>query len=913
MLDGLLDVDAAERSSLLSALAAQDVALAAELGSLLEEHRRLEQERFLEGSLSGPPVSALPAGQTIGAYTLRSEIGMGGMGSVWLADRTDGTYCGQVAVKLLRASLLGRQGEARFRREGTILARLRHPHIAQLMDAGVSPSGQPYLVLEYVRGQRIDEYCDSRQLGIEARIRLFLDVAGAVSFAHSHLIVHRDIKPSNVLVGEDAAVKLLDFGIAKLLEEETGGQATALTREGEMMLTPEYAAPEQLKGDPVTTSTDVYTLGVLLYTLLAGRHPTAPATSSPADLVRAVVEDAAMRLSLAVSGRGQSAPRLAEGALRRGLTPRRWRAALQGDLENVVAKALKKAPAERYPSAAALADDLRRHLAHQPVSARPDSLGYRAAKFVRRNRTAATLGLLAAAALAAGLFGTVSQARRATRQAGRADAEARSAVAQRDFALLELGRTEAVNELNAFLFSDAAAEGKPLTTEDLVVRAEEVVRAQQGEAASTKVELLIQVGELYQNHWSLKRASALIAEAYDLARAQPEPSTHARAACALAAATHRNGNLEGADRLLKEAFAVLPNQPQYTVQLAKCLAVASDVASHRRDFAGGIARAEEARRLVRASQMPLLLLDVDITMQLAEAYRLSGRLGDAIAANEDALAQLTRLGRGRTDRAVGVLNDWGVALYMLGRSQEAEGLLRRARAIGRTDRGDAGVPPCVLGNLSSVLDHLDRLPEAARFAARARAAALRLGDDTSFRWAITAEAVTARRLNQLDHAARLLDQVDALLRTHEEPSTVAFAFLEMERASLARAHGDTRTAMTRADRAVERAEASDPGGQSLSRVLLLRAQMHLATGHPRGAEEDARRAVALWRQNWGADTLSGWIGQAHLALALALRAQGRRLEAEAAAAEAARHLQPCLGAGHPDTRAARRLRHHLPA
>ena len=213
------------------------------------------------------------------------------MGAVWLARRSDGRFEGRAAVKLLNLSLVGRAGEERFRREGTILARLSHPHIARLIDAGVSLAGQPYLVLEHVEGEPIDLYCDRHGIGLDARLHLFLDVLDAVSHAHANLIVHRDIKPSNVLVDTDGRVKLLDFGIAKLLEGEAdGGETTALTRESGRALTPEYASPEQVTGGPITTATDVHALGTLLYVLLTGRHPADAAMRSTAELVRAIVE-----------------------------------------------------------------------------------------------------------------------------------------------------------------------------------------------------------------------------------------------------------------------------------------------------------------------------------------------------------------------------------------------------------------------------------------------------------------------------------------------------------------------------------------------------------------------------------------------------------------------------------------------
>src|SRR5438552_4753893 len=224
------------------------------------------------------------------------------MCSVWLARRSDGRFEGKVAVKLLNAALVGRAGEERFRREGDILARLTHPHIARLIDAGVSATGQPYLVLEFVEGERIDHYCDDRRLDVAARLRLFLDVLAAVGHAHANLIVHRDIKPSNVLVAGDGSVKLLDFGIAKLLEDEAqAGEATELTREAGRALTPEFAAPEQVLGAPVTTVTDVYALGVLLYVLLGGQHPAGESTHSAAELIKAIVDESPTRLSNAVT------------------------------------------------------------------------------------------------------------------------------------------------------------------------------------------------------------------------------------------------------------------------------------------------------------------------------------------------------------------------------------------------------------------------------------------------------------------------------------------------------------------------------------------------------------------------------------------------------------------------------------
>jgi len=377
-LDQALDfTDEAEREAWLTALREHEPVVASELRAILDEHHAIVREGYLENRAPLPPGKNIQpgtqAGQSIGAYTLASQIGQGGMSSVWLAERSDGRFERRVAIKFLSIAL-GRSGQGRFTREGAILGRLAHAHIAQLVDAGVTPGGQPYLILEYVDGEHINRYCNGHSLDAGGRIRLFLDVLDAVAYAHANLVVHRDLKPSNVLVDRQGRVKLLDFGIAKLIEDEGGSSgATLLTREGGAAMTPAYAAPEQITGEPVTTATDVYSLGVLLYVLLTGEHPAGANPTSAAEMVKAVVE---------------TAPR--------NLPP--------GDLGTILGKALKKLPRERYASITALADDLRRYLNYEPISARPDTLAYRAAKFTRRHRVGVSVALAALVGLSIALY-----------------------------------------------------------------------------------------------------------------------------------------------------------------------------------------------------------------------------------------------------------------------------------------------------------------------------------------------------------------------------------------------------------------------------------------------------------------------------------------------------------------------------
>jgi len=417
LLDELLDLDPPARDERLARLQAQDPDTAVQLKRLLARAEGLEEQGFLSEPVVAQWHEALAAvpdeepspppdltGEAIGPYLLQSPLGQGGMGTVWLAKRADGRFEGQVAVKFLTAGLLGRGDAGRFAREGEILARLSHPHIARLLDAGVYQGSQPYLVLEYVDGRPIDAYCRLHQLGIQARVRLFLDVLAAVAHAHARLILHRDLKPSNILVTEQGEAKLLDFGIAKLLDDASqaleGAAATELTQRAGSAFTPQFAAPEQVQQADVTTATDVYALGVLLYLLLGGSHPTADDTQTQLDRLKAVVELVPKRLSDVAADQPDDAIA-------------RQSRELRGDLDTIVAKALKKAPAERYPNAQALAEDLQRWLAHEPIRARPDSRWYVLNRFVRRHRLAVAVGSAAVLALVGLTTTSLLQASRA--------------------------------------------------------------------------------------------------------------------------------------------------------------------------------------------------------------------------------------------------------------------------------------------------------------------------------------------------------------------------------------------------------------------------------------------------------------------------------------------------------------------
>ena len=369
--------------------------------------------------------SAPSAERRIGPYRLVRRIGRGGMGTVYLAIRDDEAFQRRVAVKVLKRGMDSDAIVRRFRTERQILAGLSHPNIAALLDGGTTPDGLPYLAMEYIEGQPIGDFCESGHLDTSARLRLFRDVCSAVQYAHQNLVIHRDIKPQNVLVTGDGTPKLLDFGIAKLLNPELGGETIAPTVAGVQMMTPEYASPEQVLGQPVTTATDVYSLGVLLYELLTGRRPYYLASRTPADIARIVCESVPVRPSTAVTAISDTTqddlvtgaypdaapPRAVTGQATESAAVQRLRRRLSGDLDNIVLKALSKEPARRYASVDQLSEDLRRHLEGLPVIARADTLRYRASKFVRRNRAAVVAVVATFVALVAGVVGVGWQAR----------------------------------------------------------------------------------------------------------------------------------------------------------------------------------------------------------------------------------------------------------------------------------------------------------------------------------------------------------------------------------------------------------------------------------------------------------------------------------------------------------------------
>jgi eukaryotic-like serine/threonine-protein kinase len=420
-----LEQQPGERSAFLRKACGQDQELRSEIESLLasfDSNQSVAADLAPANAATGP---AAVAGQMIGHYRVIRQIGSGGMGAVYLAVRADDEYNKRVAIKLVQAGIDTQEILNRFRHERQILAALDHPNIAKLLDGGTTAQGLPYFVMDYVEGTRIDEYSDTHKLSVRERVRLFRDVCSAVQYVHQNLVVHRDLKPGNILVTPEGVPKLLDFGIAKLMKPELFTSALDATRVEFRLMTPGYASLEQVRGEPVTTASDVYSLGVILYELLTSLRPYQVKTDSPAEILRAVCDQEPSRPSTAITradkgdaGGKSSTP---EGrALMRGTVPEKLKRQLRGDLDTIVLKALRKEPSRRYVSAEQLSEDLRRHLEGLPVTAHSDSWSYRSGKFVGRHKAGVAAAALILISLVAGVLATTWQARVARQERAKA-------------------------------------------------------------------------------------------------------------------------------------------------------------------------------------------------------------------------------------------------------------------------------------------------------------------------------------------------------------------------------------------------------------------------------------------------------------------------------------------------------------
>ncbi len=550
--DVWLTLPETERAAWLGALALREPALHARVESLIAADQAADARSFLRAPAASDAAAtdeSSLAGKRLGPWQIDRLIGSGGMGQVWLARRTDGMYEGLAAIKLLRWAVADAGANARFAREGRLLGRLSHPHIARLLDAGSTESGERYLVLEYVDGERIDHYCDRHRLTVAQRVAVFLVVCQAVAHAHENLVVHRDLKPSNIFVTSDGQVKLLDFGVAKLLADEAGlgGDLSELTRSAGAAMTPAFASPEQLSGGTVTTATDVYGLGMVLYGLLSGSRPFGEQGTPTPPLASRLSEEPRPLWTLPAN-----LDATAQIAVERSTSVAALRRSLRGDLAVVVGKAIKADPAARYRSVPDLADDLQRTLDQSPITARPDSVVYRSAKFVRRHWFGVGAAALIALAVIGGVAGTLLKQHEAEREAGRAVAVKRFLLD-----LFEQARSSV---------KSSGTESREATVNDVLAAGADRVDKSLAAQPEVRDEVFQILVELYSDTGDPKQTVALARRR--LAAAQqgfgPDDPRSAPAEVMLAGVLANFGELAETEKLLEQAQVLLDRAGDYS-------------------------------------------------------------------------------------------------------------------------------------------------------------------------------------------------------------------------------------------------------------------------------------------------------------------------------------------------------------
>jgi serine/threonine-protein kinase len=886
VLDAALTREPAEWPSLLDETCSGDPELRREVEALLA--RVHSAERFLES----PPAAAAAAliaethalevshsasardGQRIGAYRIVRELGRGGMSRVFLGERADGQFQHQVALKLLRPGLDSELDRERFRGERQILASLSHPNIARLFDGGITDDGEPYLVMEYVEGEPLDRYCITHNLSLAERLTLFLRVAEATQYAHRNLVVHRDLKPSNILVTADGTVKLLDFGLAKLLAPSTVF-APLTTRTGHRWMTPEYAAPEQVRGDAVSTLTDVYQLGVVLYELLSGHLPFADRPRSLHELERAILDEEPVPPSTAVL---RADARREEARLRSR--------ALRGDVDAIVMKALHKEPERRYASAAALQEDIERFRTGRAVSARPDGAGYRLRKLVRRNRTAATAAGIAAAALLVATAFSVSQAREARRQ--------------RDVARVQARRQVAMTEVQLVLASDSRGPGgRTLTPIERIELAEQALVRRFRSEPWLVAELLVELAQRLYETGDLRAERRILARAGAIARGAGLPAQYALAECNRAYSLVYDDQLDSARTALATAHSELAraNAGVDNGVSAVCLAAEGQLLVATGQPDSSIAKFTRAVALVENESSVSRLGRLN---DLANALRAAGRTREATDYQIRIITELDSTGYASTDIFPNALSFLAAGLWELGELAVIDSILGTYVRVEEAMHG-TGNTGTVLGFIYGVGKlRLGELDSADVWLTRA------MRDTTQGAGGISAWAPSAFTQLRLEQGRRReARQLFATLPGGTHSRRVVAALLG---ARLRYADGDTIGASRMLDTALRTLAGDRPNPPTnMTLAFTTAAEWHLAAGDAPGADslaQLAHRAAAL-------DSLalqrSAYAGRADLVRARALRSLGNVGSAREAISRAVVALASGLGPSTPHAREARAL------
>ena len=688
LFEAAVELEPEQRAELLNKECAGDTVLFKQVESLILSEREAgsfihqaigEAARRIDQHQAQPAV-----GQRIGPYEIIKEIGHGGMGAVYLAHRADDAYQKKVAIKLVRGGIATSELLRRFRSERQILANLDHPHIARLLDGGTTDSGTPYVVMEYVEGIPFDDYCDVNSLSIEDRIRLFRKICSAVQYAHQNLVVHRDIKPGNILVTAHGEPKLLDFGIAKLLKSDEPFVTVAETRAGLAAMTPEYASPEQFRGEAITTASDVYSLGVVLYELLAGRRPYNINRQQLREIERAICEQEPDRPSTAVTRKERAVTIDNDDDETRANTVKqsasaadKLRRRLRGDLDNIVMMAMRKEPSRRYASAEQLSEDLRRHLLGLPVTARPATFGYRTQKFVRRNAigVAATSAVFVLIAALAGFY--------TWRLAG-----------ERDRARVEAAKAARVSEFMTGLFevSDPSqSKGETITAKELLERGANRIKEELADQPEVQATMMNVMGTVYLSLGLYDRAEPLLEESLSIRRRlYGEKNTEvAGSLLSIGRLHYARGDYDGAEAFCRQALEL--NREIFgsdSLEVARSMNLLATALNGKGDYSAAESMFRQVIELRRKRQGTQ---HADVLTNLSSLSAVLIDKGDNEAA-ESIMREIVDLRRSlygdRNPQLAIDINNLAAARYSRGELDGAEQLFREALSLRRTVLGE---------------------------------------------------------------------------------------------------------------------------------------------------------------------------------------------------------------------------------
>jgi serine/threonine-protein kinase len=826
-----------ERTAFVERFAAEHVALAGRLQALLaaDGDARELSEPIAEAVDSLVEETVDPwIGRQVGAWTIKRRIGEGGMGAVFLASRADEQFDQVVALKLMSSRALSRDAVTRFRAERQFLAKLSHPNIARLLDGGSLEDGQPFLAMDYVDGVPLDLYCDEHQLDVTGRLQLFCKVCDAVAYAHRKLIVHRDLKPSNILVDEHGEPQLLDFGIAKLLDPDSIDQTMLVTRQGMHILTPEYASPEQVRGEPPSIATDVYALGVLLYRLLTGQSPYGPSVRSALELEKAIVDENPKRPSAAVTG----SPEQSE---QRRTSPERLRKRLLGDLDNIVLKALQKDPERRYATATQLHDDVVNYLERRPVSARPDSFAYRARKFVQRNRVPVA-GLSAFLLVIVGLvsFYTVQLA------------------GERDRAQLQAERAGQVTEFLTELFEEASPQhnfGNPMNARELLDKGAEDIAGDLHQQPELRAALILTIVRSYLNMRENKVVIGYLGPLLDGIAAQlgDRNEGYLQLQRSFGEAVHNTGDAVGARPILEDNYAgwQAVADPD-SLQMALAARSLGKVYTDLNEPQLALQYFDDSLRILRqlGERHPLEISEGLMTYGVL--LRRLNRFEEEQAVLEEALAIQERCCGTEHSAYAGIINNLGTHYLARGKPDKAEFYFREHARMQKALVGENGVAYAnALMNLSNSISSRGDSEGALEMLDEAREIYRRGYGDDSVRFAYINEN-TANVLTDLGRYDEALERFRVSLSIIEAaygPNHAEYAFTMSNYGNTLVRSGEVEQGLVHLEAALAifldayGADYLDTirSNLKIANALLLRGDIETAREHALEAVESARR------------------------------------------------------------------------